>query len=261
MEGDCEEIEIWYNPDGDACNCNGDEYDTGVREYEGNCQQQTTTIILPSSGTGGMNTSLPPYYYPLIGIGGGVGGNNTPSNTPYIPINYFTPAHFLLTGQLNLILGAGDTYYFTATGDPNQSFSFNTAGEFQIFLNTNNTSQTFDITTPSTTINQIEKIEHAKINLIGIGGIDISCKLYKSGNLWQVTNVSSTEYGLTISWSWEQLPNYTTSILGNEIVLNVEGYIKYNVFLEGLGTVYKQKQKYIIKIDTQTGLITSLAKG
>ncbi len=41
----------------------------------------------------------------------------------------------------------------------------------------------------------------------------------------------------------------------------VTGYVNYNVIVETIGTVYKQKMKFIIKINNQTGAITSLSKG
>jgi hypothetical protein len=98
----CEIIEIWYNPDGDACNCNGDEYDTGNRRYAGNClNQETTSVILPLGG------GLPPYYYPLVNFGGGYANPNPP--LPYVPVSISVYEQInSLTTLLNLDLDETD---------------------------------------------------------------------------------------------------------------------------------------------------------
>lgn len=221
----------------------------------------------------GSGTGLPPGN----GGSGGSGGGSTPPScgtppaamrgtvqscdagwTPS-PSPTLTQAQIAILGQLNHMAALGDQFYFQNGLNPAQSLSFSSVSYFQNYLQTTEAGQTFDLTTPTEIINQNEKIEHAKFNLTFIGGIDISCKLNKNGNTWQLINITSADYGVTIGWSWEQL-DYAQTISGNEITVLVEGYVRYNVIIDGWGTIYKSKKKFQIKINNQTGQITSIAK-
>lgn len=84
----CDIIEIWYNPDGDACNCNGDEYYTGEWYYadEENCFGAPAPVLTFLAGGGGGGYTWPPDYYPLPYLGGGSGGGNGSGNPPYNPV-------------------------------------------------------------------------------------------------------------------------------------------------------------------------------
>src|SRR5690606_10600419 len=98
----CNIIEIWYNPDGDHCNCNGDEYNTGDWYYadEENCFSSTPQPVLWYflGGSG----ELPDKYYTLpdFGEGNGGGGSNDPPYTP-IPFTETQKKNYLME-ELNL---------------------------------------------------------------------------------------------------------------------------------------------------------------
>lgn len=220
------------------------------------------------------------WYYEETG-GGGTGGTYPGGGTGYIPPDCGPPVvlrgntipdcgpgyvlypDLTLTAQLNIaqqfftFQSPGDILYFDNTIDPNQSQSFSTVNAFQDYLATNfPQNPTSNNSTPPTIISTTEKIVHAKFNLSFIAGVDVSCKLVKNGNIWQLTNVTSTEYGVSFSWSWEQ-QDYSQSVVGNEIILICEGYVKYNIFLEGIGTIFKVRRRFEIKINNVTGTITS----
>lgn len=100
----CDIIEIWYNPDGDACNCNGDEYYTGEWYYadEDNCFSTTPQPVLwylIGGNSGGGGYQLPNNYYTLPDLGGGGGGSNNP---PYTPVFTEQQKTDYLIEQLNL---------------------------------------------------------------------------------------------------------------------------------------------------------------
>ncbi len=80
----CTEWEVWYNPDGDACFCSGDEYDTGERLWTGDCDpylpEPVSTQIIYVGGNGGCTWCIPP---PGSGGGGGGGGGGTNCNGPF----------------------------------------------------------------------------------------------------------------------------------------------------------------------------------
>ncbi len=75
----CEEWEIWYNPDGDACNCSGDEYLTGETYTTGDCSTGGVTWWWPISGGGTAPGGGTP------GTGGGGGGGDIPPTYPCNP--------------------------------------------------------------------------------------------------------------------------------------------------------------------------------
>lgn len=187
------------------------------------------------------------YYYGWLypwWTSGGTGGYN-----PYASLAY----------QLNNILAPGDSYEFNNNINPSNTLSFISVADFQNWLATNAANQQADLSAPETIIDPNNKIVHGKFNLTFVGGVDISCKVEKVNNLWNLSDVTSTEYGVTLGWSWEQT-GYSQSTSGNEITVIVEGYVKYNIIIESFGTVYKQYYKFQIKIDKTTGKITSLAK-
>lgn len=69
---ECEEWEIWYNPNGDPCNCDGDEYFTGETYFTGDCGDEN----------GGSPPVIIIYTYPTFPGGGGTTPGNPPGNTP-----------------------------------------------------------------------------------------------------------------------------------------------------------------------------------
>jgi hypothetical protein len=97
----CDIIEIWYNPDGDACNCNGDEYYTGEWYYadEANCFSTTPQPILWYLTSEGGGYQLPNNYYTLPDLGGGNGGGGNPYDP--IPFTEQQKTDYLIE-QLNL---------------------------------------------------------------------------------------------------------------------------------------------------------------
>lgn len=224
-------------------------------------------FIFESTGTAGTSGS---------GGGGGTsGGGSTPPDCGGIPAargmvvqgcepgwhpDYsLTPAQMVIASQLINIARPGDQFYFQNNLNINQSLVFPSVSGFQNYLQVLNAAATWELNSPAFIINQNEKFEHARYNLTLIGGIDISCKLSKAGSIWLLSNVTSSDYGVTIGWEWQQ-SDYSQSVSGNEITVIVEGYIKYNVIFDGWGTVYKQRNRFQIKINNITGEITSRVK-
>lgn len=165
----------------------------------------------------------------------------------------------VVANQLNSILAPDDYFYFVSNLNPNQSLIFTHVTDFQNYLNENENNYLIDLTGSPTIINQDERIEYGKISFGFGGGVEVGVKVTKTGNLWSVIEVTSTDYGLTLSWSWQH-DHYAQSTNGNEITIDVYGYIKYNIFVEGIGTVYKSKRHYRLKVDKTTGKITSISK-
>ncbi len=182
------------------------------------------------------------------------GGTGSGGWTP-IPID---DEPLSLSQQLDLIATGGDSYTFQNI-DPS-SLSFQSVAEFSAYMSSvTNHQTTFDNTIPPIIINQTQKTEKARINLIYVGGVDISISLTKSGTTWSAGSVTSSDWGVTFSWSWSH-DHADISTNSTEIIVDVFGYINYNVFVEGVGTVYKDAKHYRVKLNKQTGSITSISE-
>lgn len=152
------------------------------------------------------------------------------------------------------------TFLFDNNINNTNSFVFETLQDLQEALETkdNNISTNSEIIQQ----NNSEKILSVKVVRTGIfgSGIEVSVKVQNNNNIWSIANVTSQEYGFTFGWSFSQIeyiqntdPNNT-----NVTILEVIGYENYNLFVEGIGTVYKDKVKIVIKINKNTGNVVNI---
>lgn len=146
---------------------------------------------------------------------------------------------------------------FNSTATQNNSMIFNSKTDFGNFLNNNLNQSTYSNSIISDTGS--EKMIRSRINRMGIysTGIDVNVKLLKSNNLWNFGNVTSEEFiGVGFIYSWSQ-KDFTSNTASNVITVEVFGYEKINIFIEGIGTIYKNYGKVVVKINQQTGNIIS----
>ncbi len=112
---------------------------------------------------------------------------------------------------------------------------------------------------PSNNGNPNQKSVFARVHNAPFSGIEVSVNLEKDGNIWKVKSVSSDTYGATLgSWSWTQIGNANINTFDYTTTVEVYGYENYILFSEGIGVVYKDKVKIIIKINKNTGVIYSI---
>lgn len=158
------------------------------------------------------------------------------------------------------MLAPGDDFEYDVLAGPSFQI-FNSLYEFQVYKNNigDPVNTTYDLSTPSTIINQQEKIKRARFNLNLIGGVDVDLKMEKVNNLWKIKEVDSDTWGFTPATTWKQ-GVYNQSLNGNEIMVEVNGKLHYNVIIQGIGTIYKQAFKFRIKINNITGEITSISR-
>ena len=211
--------------------------------------------IIPTGGGGGGGGSQPPCPMGAIIINSAILPNCNPVPNPW-------PSVTALTQQLNAILQQGDSYLFQPIID--NSLNFTSVADFQNYLTNINNNTTFDITQPSV-INQQgdEKTVKGRINRTFMAGEDIFVKVKKNAqNTWDVVQVTSDDWGFTLGWSWSTTgaPAPSISTTGNVITIDVYGYEKYNIFVEGIGTVYKKLMHYRVVMNKTTGEMTSLSK-
>ncbi|PWN62472.1 hypothetical protein C1634_006735 [Chryseobacterium viscerum] len=146
---------------------------------------------------------------------------------------------------------------FNNSINTSNSIAFNTKTDFKTALLNKNNVFTEGVVLQE---NGSEKIVSAKIKRTGIwgSGEEVRVKLKKINNRWAFDSVTSSELGLTLGvWSFTQI-DYTQNTNANVLTVEVTGYENYNVFVEGLGTVYKDKVMIRIKINTTTGNIFSI---
>lgn len=159
-------------------------------------------------------------------------------------------------------------WFINTDGTSNLSFDSNVTSSNSKIFNTltdlKNAIETKNniVTTENSVLqdNGSEKIVSAKVKRTGIwnSGEEIIIKLKKVNNLWTVDNVSSSEYGLTLgTWSFTQI-GYTQNTSNPILTVEVTGYENYNIFVEGIGTIYKDKIMIRVKINNTTGNIVGI---
>jgi hypothetical protein len=206
------------------------------------------------SGSGGGNGGG---WVPPICTGIALKTSRTDCGPGWVPIE---DGHGQLAQQLNAILQPGDSYTFSNNIPAGDALYFSSVTAFQTYYNTNFTNESFSLNFQPIILNQNEKIERARFMYGTGGGVDVFVKLSKNANnTWDATDVSSSEYGVSIGWAWEQSA-YSRNTSATEIVIDVHGYIKYNIIFDGLGTLFKKERHYRIKINRTTGTITSIEK-
>ena len=193
------------------------------------------------------------------GNGGGNGlggGGNGFSGGGWVP----SPLEIhknLITTQL-ITLNPNATFYFDDALNPNSCQNFNSVTDFANYLNG-------AIERPllvSQTGNQ--KISKQRV-WRGYGGYDFFVKTEKDAiGKYSVKDVTASEFGMTLSWSFS-LTTYSSFILKpttnpNDISVDLYGTESFNVFLEGIGTIYKRAVQYQMIVNAITGEITSFKK-
>lgn len=216
-------------------------------EYEYQCSSTTMLAYIETgdSGGGGGGNGDPGNGAWWGGSGGG-GGTTTGNNTLLE----------ILSQQFQAILGPGDSYEFDNTLSNANSITFNSVSAFQSFLIDQNNNSSFDLSTPITYNPDNMTVEKARFNLTFIAGIDIFVKLNQSK---VVIEVNSDEWGFNLGWSWSQ-SSYSQTTLNNEITLDVYGKLKYNIIVEGIGTLFTEAKQFRIKLNKTTGKITSISR-
>lgn len=227
-------IEIWYNPDGDPSNNNGDEY--YLYDDCSECEEEWEDYFVDGAG-GGC-----PWYNPLCDLNTGGGITNTSA----------------LGQELDNILGSGDSYTFTNNLSINDVLVFNSLSDF---VNYKNQQPTLTIENASNS-QDLTKIEKAHINRTFIAGYNFFIKVQKKATApaYSVAEITSSMWGFHLGWSFTMNPTFSVNTVGNVTTIVVSGVENYNVFIEGIGVVYADYVEYTITINNVTGTITSLQK-
>lgn len=215
-----------------------------------------------SGGGGGVYTNP--------GNPGPIGSGAPPTGwTPLSPLE-------LLTMRLNTAIAAypqlNTSYVFSNNIDVNDAFQWGSnPSTFMYYLNNTlcapNTFQ-FDNTGGQTPNPPADTpVLMCKVNRSLAGGEKILLKITRDPsdfNRYKLLEATSSEYGVTFGWSWEQQRygvTYGTVPNGNQVIIvDIFGDEKYNVYFDAIGTVFKIPLHFRIKIDRNTGVIFSSEK-
>lgn len=233
-----EPIDMWYDPDGD----DDPEHDSGNEYYAYTISSYVMDICFDSGGGGYSSANNWWVANPQLSGGGG-GGSLT------------------IEQKLNIMLKPGDSYEFIDPNGP-QSVLLESYGVYPSVEDFENAISTYKLEIPAGIVigNGDTILPKLRVNKIFVGGYDFYVKLKKdSTNVFTFDSVASTEWGLTFSWSWTTVTT-SNSVSGDIITVDIIGTENYNVFLEGIGTVYKSAQHYRITINKNTGKVLSFQK-
>lgn len=165
-------------------------------------------------------------------------------------VDSLSKSSYTLQDQLTQIAGIEDSFYFDKSIQQGEGLSFKNAREFQAFLSNKSRADGM-----STTSEGALKTAVFKFNLIFVGGIIIYVK--QQITPYEILDVASSEWGVTTGFSWNQ----TTSdynIVGNMAIVNIYGFLCYNIFIEGIGTVYKAAKQFQVTLNKTNGEAVSM---
>jgi len=86
----------------------------------------------------------------------------------------------------------------------------------------------------------------------GIWAYRVSFEIDYTGAKWVAKDYKSEMVGFTVGTSWRQT-NYDYYTAGNYLCFSVYGIQSYNIFIEGIGTVYRAPVRIDGCYDTDTG--------
>jgi len=93
-------------------------------------------------------------------------------------------------------------------------------------------------------------------NLAYVAGVDIFVK-QKLTPVYEVSGVTSSAWGVTLSFSWEQ-DNYLDKTNGDNTIIDIYGKVNYNLFLKEIGTVYTEQYHFQVVVNNKTGKEVSM---
>ncbi len=103
-----------------------------------------------------------------------------------------------------------------------------------------------------------QKTASSKFWIAGIfGGVQVN--IVQNRTPYSISDVNSNAFGFTAGFNWHQT-SFDTTIAGNIVTINIFGIINYNLFVDGVGTVYSAPTHLQIKINKTNGRIISAVK-
>ena len=171
-------------------------------------------------------------------------------------VNYTQEQKNTITELINISCDNNLTFSTNSNVNQNNSTVMNNSTELENFLE-NESSEGTDFTIEQTDPNQ--KTASSKFWIAGFfGGVKANVKQNMTPS-YSINEVNSNAFGLTAGFSWNQ-SSFDVSIVGNVVTVNIYGVINYNLFIDGIGTIFSSNIHLQIKINKTTGNIISAVK-
>ncbi|WP_204344814.1 hypothetical protein [Psychroserpens algicola] len=167
--------------------------------------------------------------------------------------------NFRLSELYEPIVEDGDTYIYDITITEENAMNFDTVQEFVEYKN----DIEYELNANNELLLNGQFSTKAEISLGLRALININVKQnLKDESInqdYEITDVITSFTGFTLGGSWEQisLPSDYT-VLGNVAIVTVEGILHYNLFAEGIGTVFSELKVFELKINIETGELISI---
>jgi len=258
-------IEIYYEP------CSGSGDSDGHAPVAGYCNGSATVYdfsdcdFAPVGGGGGGNTdegntdgeNTDNQNDSGEDTGSGhFGGGNTPIGSIGVIDNNFSLQNY---NALTDLLGTNDSLVYSTTVNHSNATLYSSVSDFEDFLNSESLEMDLE------NINDQNNIEYnTKFRVrFGLTSLNINIKqklkIPAINQEYEVIDVSTIYSGFTIGSSWEQT-SFNVSVAGDIAIINLFGEINYNLFIEGVGTVFTDVKHYQMIVNIYTGQQISIIK-
>lgn len=209
------------------------------------------------------------YDCPPTSGGGGGGGPNSGGSGPngggsgdggYTGDLPTDPVEWALFMNLKSIIGPNDSFSFDNTIDEINSIpDFETFEDFESYMNN-------PISEIAVSVELLQDGTHDTRILIRLGllaDLEVFINQTLKSNMinrdYYLNSLAVGYTGMTIGSSWETT-HFDFDVDGEVATINVYGELDYNLFMEGIGTIWTEFVHYEIKIDTLTGNDISVIK-
>ncbi len=193
---------------------------------------------------------------------GGSSGSSTTTITCKTNCFVPNPIH-IIEIQLNDILDEGDSYVIDSTLDLNNTLSFNSVNDFQLFLD----DQTLELGQNTTVQNGNIKTEFT-INYAGTLAkleINVISKLENPTNnqAYELLEVNSETIGFWPLTSWNQSDDemaHSIDNVNNVVTIYFEGTMTYGIDIDGIPVSWSESFNYTLVINILNGQPISITK-
>ncbi|MGS2727470.1 hypothetical protein ACU8DI_12740 [Psychroserpens sp. BH13MA-6] len=160
------------------------------------------------------------------------------------------------------ILQDGDTIAYNPNVNSLNAFSFDSLEDFVNYTE----DVDFELNTGNSILSGGRYSTKFKVNIeggISYMNISVNQKLRDdtTGQAYEIIEVVSSHSGFTFGLTWEQTSTSNDYVVvGNTAIINLEGLMHYNLFFNGIGTVYSEFIHYELIINIETGEAISITK-
>lgn len=213
-------------------------------------------------GLGGGGIGFPIGGGPNTGVGGttnpGPGGED-PDTTITSPMPPDDTNCSSIACRMNNTLNSGDSFVFNSKIDSNNSLNFSSVQDFEVHKNNFSFEQNISIEDNQNGTHTTKfRVKYNGITTLNIT-INQDLKDTSISQNYKVNSLNTIYSGVTIGTSWAQ-SSYDYKIFNGTAIIDLYGSINYNLFIEGIGTVYTDAKHYQMIVNIQNGQQISITE-